>query len=148
MKASKFCKIEKMTHEEAIDTINQCSWESAAMAMAPCWEVKIIHGKGRNPLGWDACYQIRAASINTTMQGNRYFTHVYDVDGHKILTLAGRCIEAHGFEMPTCSGCELKFENVTMLWYFPTNDKYEYRVWEDYDAIYSEEDEMEDTENE
>ena len=148
MKASKFCKIEKMTPDEAIKTINECSWESAAMAIAPYWEVKIIHGKGRNPLGWDACYQIRAASINTTMQGNRYFTHVYDVDGHKILTLAGRCIEAQGFETPTCSGCELKFDNVTMLWYFPTNDKYEYRAWEDYDAIYGEENEVEDTENE
>lgn len=47
MKAGKFCKVEKMTPEEAIRTINDCSWESAVMAMPPYWELKIIHGKGK-----------------------------------------------------------------------------------------------------
>ena len=138
MKASKFCKVENMTPEEAIKTINECSWESAAMAMPPYWEVKIIHGKGENPLLWGACYQI----INTEKQGNRYITSVYDMDGHKVLTLPERCTEAQGFETPTCSGCELKFNSVTMLWYFSTadSDGLEYHIWE--------EDEMEDTENE
>lgn len=51
MKADRFCKVENMTPEEAIKTINECSWESAAMAMPPYWEVKIIHGKGENPCG-------------------------------------------------------------------------------------------------
>lgn len=142
MKADRFCKVENMTPEEAIKTINECSWESAAMAMPPYWEVKIIHGKGENPLLWGACYQIRAASINTEKQGNRYITSVYDMDGHKVLTLPERCTEAHGFETPTCSGCELTFDSVTMLWYFSTadSDGLEYHIWE--------EDEMEDTENE
>lgn len=52
MKADRFCKVENMTPEEAIKTINECSWESAAMAVPPYWEVKIIHGKGENPLLW------------------------------------------------------------------------------------------------
>lgn len=69
MKADRFCKVENMTPEEAIKSINECSWESAAMAMPPYWEVKIIHGKGENPLLWGACYQIKAASINTEKQG-------------------------------------------------------------------------------
>ena len=126
MKADRFCKVENMTPEEAIKSINECSWESAAMAMPPYWEVN----------------QIKAASINTEKQGNRYITSVYDMDGHKVLTLPERCTEAQGFETPTCSGCELKFDSVTMLWYFSTadSDGLEYHIWE--------EDEMEDTENE
>ena len=142
MKADRFCKVENMTPEEAIKSINECSWESAAMAMPPYWEVKIIHGKGENPLLWGACYQIRAASINTDKQGKRYITSVYDMDGQKVLTLPERSTEAQGFETPTCSGCELKFDSVTMLWHFSTadSDGLEYHIWE--------EDEMEDTENE
>lgn len=138
MKAGKFCKIEKMTPEEAIRTINECSWESAAMAMPPYWELKIIHGKGRNPLLWGACYQIRAASIETAMQGNRYITSVYDADGHKVLTLPEHCIEAQSFQTPTCSGCELTFDSVTMLWFFSTSDNgsLEYHIWEEYNSIY------------
>ena len=33
MKAGRFCKVENMTPEEAIKTINECSWESAAAVL-------------------------------------------------------------------------------------------------------------------
>ena len=133
MKADRFCKVENMTPEEAFKTINECSWESAAMAMPPYWEVKIIHGKGENPLLWGACYNIKAASINTEKQGNRYITSVYDKHGNKVLALPERCTEAKCFETPTCSGYELRFDTVTMLWYFQTEEHPDYQWWADYE---------------
>lgn len=127
MKSTKYCRVEDVEPKQAFQNIFLCSLET--FEIKPHWTVKIIHGDHKRP---KACYQITASSIDTQTIGKRTVTRVYE-DGREVMMLPESCTAAQHFDTPEYTGYELRFDTVTMLWFFQTEEHPDYRWWADYE---------------